>query len=66
MTKIIYNKLLGGFFICKGPHHTPISGRFNSKAEAQAALAKSAADRDRADAARARGRQRTRAYLAKH
>jgi hypothetical protein len=65
MTKIIYNKLLGGFFICKGPHQTPISGRFNSKLEAQAHLDRAAADRDRADAARARGRQRARAALAR-
>jgi hypothetical protein len=46
MTKIIYNKLLGGYFICKGPHHTPISGRFDTKAAAQGALAAAKAKRD--------------------
>jgi hypothetical protein len=47
MTKIIYNKLLGGYFICKGPHHTPISGRFESKEAAKQALADAKAKRDR-------------------
>lgn len=40
--KIVHNKLLGGWYIVRGPHHTPIGGRFNSKAEAQAHLAGSA------------------------
>jgi hypothetical protein len=34
MLKIVHSKLLGGWFIVTGPHHTPIGGRFNSKAEA--------------------------------
>lgn len=34
MLKIVHNKLLGGWYIVTGPHHTPISGRFNTKAEA--------------------------------
>jgi len=38
MVRIVYNKLLGGWFIVRGPHQTPISGRFDSKAEAQAHL----------------------------
>ena len=38
MVKIVYNKLLGGWYVVRGPHQTPISGRFNSKAEAQAYL----------------------------
>jgi hypothetical protein len=33
--RIVHNKLLGGWFIVRGPHHTPLGGRFNSKAEAQ-------------------------------
>ena len=33
--QIIHNKLLGGWFIVRGPHQTPIGGRFNSKEEAQ-------------------------------
>ena len=36
--RIVHNKLLGGWFIVRGPHQTPISGRFNSKEEAKAAL----------------------------
>jgi len=34
--KIIFNRLLNGWYIVRGPHQTPISGRFDSK---QAALA---------------------------
>ena len=37
--RIVYNRLLGGWYIVVGPHHTPISGRFDTKAAAQAALA---------------------------
>ena len=37
--RVIYNKLLGGWFIVRGPHQTPLNGRFDSKAEAQAWLA---------------------------
>lgn len=36
--RIVHNKLLGGWFIVRGPHQTPLGGRFNSKAEAQAHL----------------------------
>ena len=39
MTKIVHNKLLGGWYVVKGPHNTPISGRFPSKADAIAWLA---------------------------
>ena len=38
MAKIVHNKMLGGWYVVRGPHHTPLSGRFNSKAEAQAWL----------------------------
>ena len=38
MVKIIHNKILGGWYIVRGPHHTPIGGRFDTKAEAQAHL----------------------------
>jgi hypothetical protein len=34
MIKIVHNKLLGGWYIVRGTHHTPISGRFASKADA--------------------------------
>ena len=33
--KIIHNKLLGGWFIVRGPHQTPIGGRFDTKEDAQ-------------------------------
>jgi len=33
-TRIIYNKLLGGWFIVRGPHQTPIGGRFETRAAA--------------------------------
>lgn len=36
--RIVYNKLLGGWYIVRGPHQTPLGGRFNSKEEAQAHL----------------------------
>lgn len=42
MVKIVFNRLLGGWFIVRGQHHTPIGGRFESK---QAALAWLARDR---------------------
>ncbi len=37
--RIVYNKLLGGWYVVVGPHQSPLNGRFNSKAEAQAWLA---------------------------
>jgi hypothetical protein len=33
--QIVHNKLLGGWFIVRGPHQSPIGGRFASKEEAQ-------------------------------
>jgi hypothetical protein len=38
--RIVFNKLLGGWYIVRGPHQTPLGGRFNSKAEAQAHLSR--------------------------
>lgn len=38
MIRIVYNKLLRGWYVVRGPHQAPLSGRFNSKAEAQAWL----------------------------
>lgn len=32
--RIVFNKLLGGWFIVRGQHDTPIGGRFESKAAA--------------------------------
>lgn len=36
--RIVYNRLLGGWYVVTGPHQTPINGRFDSKGEAQAWL----------------------------
>lgn len=36
--EIVYNQLLKGWYVVRGPHQTPIGGRFDSKAEAQAWL----------------------------
>lgn len=33
--RIVYNKLLGGWYVVTGPHDTPLNGKFSSKAEAQ-------------------------------
>ena len=38
MVRIIYNRILGGWFVVRGPHQTPLSGRFDTKAEALASL----------------------------
>lgn len=40
--RIVHNRLLGGWFIVKGPHQTPISGRFDTRADAQAHLQRNA------------------------
>ena len=38
--KVIYNNLLGGWYIVRGAHQTPIGGRFDSKESALAHLRK--------------------------
>jgi hypothetical protein len=38
--KIVYNRLLGAWYIVRGQHQTPIGGRFESKQAAQAWLAR--------------------------
>ena len=38
--KVIYNGILGGWYIVRGAHQTPISGRFDSKEAALAHLRK--------------------------
>ena len=35
MPKIIFNKILNGWFIVRGSHDTPISGRFDTKEQAK-------------------------------
>jgi len=36
--RIVYNKLLGAWFIVRGRHQAPIGGRFESRAAALAYL----------------------------
>jgi hypothetical protein len=36
--KIVHNRLLGGWFVVRGPHHTPLTGKFATKADAVAWL----------------------------
>jgi len=36
MIRIIHSKILGGWFIVRGPHQTPIGGRFETRAQALA------------------------------
>jgi hypothetical protein len=36
--RIVYNKLLGGWYVVRGPHQFPLAGRFATKAAAQAWL----------------------------
>jgi hypothetical protein len=38
MIRVIHSKILGGWFIVRGPHMTPIGGRFDSRADALAHL----------------------------
>jgi hypothetical protein len=40
MIRIVYNRLLGGWYVVRGPHQTPLGGRFSSRAAAQAWLAR--------------------------
>lgn len=44
--KIVFNQLLKGWFIVRGPHHTPIGGRYESRADAVAALGRRVTARD--------------------
>jgi len=39
MVRIVFNRLLGGWLVVRGPHQTPLSGVFPTKAAAQASLA---------------------------
>ena len=31
MAKVVHNKLLGGWYIVRGKHQTPIGGRFETR-----------------------------------
>lgn len=44
--RIVHNKLLGGWFIVRGPHQTPIGGRFPSKEAARYHLENQRRERD--------------------
>ena len=33
--KIVYNRLLGGWYVVRGKNQTPLSGRFESKQDAE-------------------------------
>jgi len=35
MTKIVFNKILNGWYVVRGPYHTPITGRFDTKEQAK-------------------------------
>lgn len=39
--RIVFNRLLNGWYIVRGPHQTPIGGRFDSRADALAHLNRS-------------------------
>jgi hypothetical protein len=36
--RVVFNRLLGGWFIVRGPHDTPIGGKFPTKEAAQLKL----------------------------
>lgn len=46
MVKIVHNKILGGWYVVRGPHHAPINDRFDSREEAKAWLKDQQAKRD--------------------
>lgn len=46
--RIVHNKLLGGWYVVRGPHHTPLSGRFDSREAAAQSLIDAANRRDAA------------------
>lgn len=35
MPKVVYNRLLNGWYVVRGPHQTPLAGRFDSRDEAK-------------------------------
>lgn len=38
MPRIVFNRLLNGWFVVRGKHQTPLSGKFTTKAAAAAWL----------------------------
>jgi hypothetical protein len=53
--KVIYNGLLGGWYIVRGAHHTPLGGRFDSREAALAIPRPATLPRLRGPAARREG-----------
>ena len=47
MIKIVHNRLLGGWYVVRGPHHAPLAGKFETKAEAKAWLEERKIERER-------------------
>lgn len=41
MVRIIYNRILGAWYVVRGPHQTPISGAFPTREAAKASLNRS-------------------------
>lgn len=39
MARIVFNRLLGAWYVVRGPHQTPISGRFDTRTQAAQWLA---------------------------
>jgi hypothetical protein len=44
--RIVHNRMLGGWYIVRGPHQSPISGRFDSREAAKESLQQAKARRD--------------------
>lgn len=44
--RVVHNRLLGGWYVVRGSADTPLSGRFNSKAEATTWLHRNDTPRD--------------------
>jgi hypothetical protein len=42
-TRIVFNRLLGAWFVVRGPHQTPLAGSFPTKEAARAYLNRRAA-----------------------
>lgn len=38
MVKVVFNRLLNGWFVVRGPHQTPLSGKFATRADALASI----------------------------
>ena len=38
--RVVYNKILGGYYVVRGPHQTPLSGKFATRREALDSLRK--------------------------